>query len=542
MALFLKYTIIILFYINGMLHDNINNHSNENEYKIPKHKNFKYPLIKLDSNKGDSVDIKLLGAYGDNIHDDTEILQLALNNYKKVFLPRGTYLFSKVLKINSNTLVIGEGDETILKAVNKEIHLEVKNTNNILLTNFKIYGNGLIDTKGVVISSSQNIHIKKIWADKMGLQNIYSDPINDQKGGFGFLIYSEDNSSSSKNINITHCKASNIGGGGNMRGDGFIISNNDTSGKSNISNISLTHCSAEYCGRHLFAVSTTNKAYVPQHITINNCSGKEAALCGFDFEAGCDILLSNTIFKDCGNNSKYYDVSRTYGADYRLRAGIATTIGGGKFNVSNVKLINCYYGITRTDHYSKFDKIIIKNSTVSDFKNVLARIGKNLEISNSEFYNSNESIFMYDFEKQNIKFYNCSFYGKVILSQIKNCTFVKCIFNKGITFTNGKSKDINLTNCTFNDFTGNAFNFGFIELEKNNETMVENLRVDRCQFLGKGNLNYGIYIKYKQAENVQIIKCYFENINKAELKEESTNGWNGFAILKENKIVNNKKN
>lgn len=66
-----------------MLPENIHNRSNEDKYKILKYKNFKHQLIKIDNKKGDSANIKVLRAYGNNIHDDPEIIQLALENYKK---------------------------------------------------------------------------------------------------------------------------------------------------------------------------------------------------------------------------------------------------------------------------------------------------------------------------------------------------------------------------------------------------------------------------------------------------------------------------
>lgn len=53
------------------------------------------------------VNIKNLGAKGDGIHDDTEIIQSAINKYRHIYFPEGWYLITKTLKMKSETKLIG---------------------------------------------------------------------------------------------------------------------------------------------------------------------------------------------------------------------------------------------------------------------------------------------------------------------------------------------------------------------------------------------------------------------------------------------------
>lgn len=61
------------------------------------------------------ADVKSLGAKGDGITDDSDILNSAFANYKRVYLPTGTYLVSKTIVIPSGVEVFGDGIGSVLK-------------------------------------------------------------------------------------------------------------------------------------------------------------------------------------------------------------------------------------------------------------------------------------------------------------------------------------------------------------------------------------------------------------------------------------------
>ncbi len=60
-----------------------------------------------------AVNAKKFGAYGDGLHDDTEILQKLINTQKAIFLPAGTYLISKTLNFKSNVKIYGTTGATV---------------------------------------------------------------------------------------------------------------------------------------------------------------------------------------------------------------------------------------------------------------------------------------------------------------------------------------------------------------------------------------------------------------------------------------------
>lgn len=55
----------------------------------------------------DVVDIRDLGATGDDETDDTAIIQNAINNHRKVFIPKGRFLISDTLELRNDTQIFG---------------------------------------------------------------------------------------------------------------------------------------------------------------------------------------------------------------------------------------------------------------------------------------------------------------------------------------------------------------------------------------------------------------------------------------------------
>lgn len=60
------------------------------------------------------ANVKLLGAVGDGIADDTAAIQAAVNTYDAVFFPSGTYKVSSAVTLNANNTVFGEGDGSVI--------------------------------------------------------------------------------------------------------------------------------------------------------------------------------------------------------------------------------------------------------------------------------------------------------------------------------------------------------------------------------------------------------------------------------------------
>lgn len=99
---------------------------------------------------GNFVNVKLLGAKGDGIADDTAVIQNALNKFKAVFLPAGTYKIT-ALNINTDNTILGENaDSTILNGIVQTAGYDENTDSNIaggvhdaILCNLSIIRGGL---------------------------------------------------------------------------------------------------------------------------------------------------------------------------------------------------------------------------------------------------------------------------------------------------------------------------------------------------------------------------------------------------------------
>lgn len=83
------------------------------QYKIKTTSNNYYEILNnglkaelvIDNN---TINVKQLGVYGDNIHDDTQIIQNAINlsiNKYKVYIPDGNYKITQTLKTYANNII-----------------------------------------------------------------------------------------------------------------------------------------------------------------------------------------------------------------------------------------------------------------------------------------------------------------------------------------------------------------------------------------------------------------------------------------------------
>ena len=62
------------------------------------------------------INVKQLGAYGDNTHNDTSVLKSALaKDNVEIYIPSGTYLVNETLTLLTNSCINGDGSSSILK-------------------------------------------------------------------------------------------------------------------------------------------------------------------------------------------------------------------------------------------------------------------------------------------------------------------------------------------------------------------------------------------------------------------------------------------
>ena len=115
--------IIEYLYTSGRRENLVNGENNTKEYgsKVENVTFTKNQLITNLVNKhrlytlttfedDDVINIKAMGplsAKGDGINDDTESLHYAVDNYQKIFIPKGTYLVKDTIKLRSDTQLFG---------------------------------------------------------------------------------------------------------------------------------------------------------------------------------------------------------------------------------------------------------------------------------------------------------------------------------------------------------------------------------------------------------------------------------------------------
>lgn len=79
------------------------------------------------------INVKQLGAYGDGEHDDTNIIQFAINSGWNVFIPKGVYNISSTISIPNNPITI-YGDGSITTGISFGTILKWKTMNSALFS------------------------------------------------------------------------------------------------------------------------------------------------------------------------------------------------------------------------------------------------------------------------------------------------------------------------------------------------------------------------------------------------------------------------
>lgn len=164
-------------------------------------------------NKKDVVNVKELGAKGNGLDDDSQIISLALSKNNNIYLPTGTYLINQSITIKSNTTLYGDGEESILKAGDNLYHLiyitlsENVNVHDLCLTgnakNREERNNLAEPIYGMSIDYSKNIIVENVTFTDMGYTQ------NPESGGNMLSLNineEQENKQSTENCIVRNCK------------------------------------------------------------------------------------------------------------------------------------------------------------------------------------------------------------------------------------------------------------------------------------------------------------------------------------------------
>jgi hypothetical protein len=226
------------------------------------------------------VNVKLLGAKGDGVTNDTTIIQNAINNYDKIFIPNGTYLVTN-LTVPSNKVITGQDmyktnlysitSGYILSTINKAYMV---NINNLSLTSNNT-------SSGIHVVCSDNtgltefdiaVNIENVYMKNFGTYGVNLDAsarecritnVRCYYGGTAFYIAGTDNF-------IERCTA------GAMTGKGYYLGANN---KAN-------NCKAFMCG----STSGDHGFHVTNYCNLTNTCSQQNYAAGIYVEGDSNYI------------------------------------------------------------------------------------------------------------------------------------------------------------------------------------------------------------------------------------------------------------
>ena len=188
----------------------------------------------------DRVNLKQFGAKGDGVTNDTEFVNLALNNSKNriLYVPKGTYMVGNKVNIVSNVTIIGEGEESLFKAlpgmkVSSDM-VVTRDRSNIIFKNIAFSGNIEHNTREKGHSASDGIHLFDMW----NVSNILIDGVV-----FKDNVYAAIRIVGGSSIRVVNSKFLNVDCGvitlGSSNVTDLLVENNYFDGHQNSEPISL---------------------------------------------------------------------------------------------------------------------------------------------------------------------------------------------------------------------------------------------------------------------------------------------------------------
>lgn len=363
------------------------------------------------------LNVKSIGAYGDGVHDDTNVLSVAFNSGKTVYIPNGEYIQNSRIDITSSVKIIGENKYNT-KIVNSDniagdfsSFIYSENINNISVKNLTFDGGTQTVSRHILnFINCHNLELKDLYStgglgyvtrlnnsNNITVKNCEFDTITGVDGNPGGGIYGQNLKNTTiencrgnllddhlvyiagidlaENINIANCDCYKSGNANFTAGASIVL-------YGNIQNANITNCNFDTC-----PVGIDLKYYTfggeivgaPKHVNITNCNFKDSKDAGIYMEGTTDNLVQFVTISNCNiyNVTVQDGISVRYCKQVNIINSILNTIVRNGIDVRNSELINICENIIKNTTLgiltgydtTTANKIFIKNNIIDTDSN-----------------------------------------------------------------------------------------------------------------------------------------------------------------------------
>lgn len=359
------------------------------EYFITNEKNDNIPQLDLTNGLyanliSDIINVKSMGAYGNNENDDTAIIQKCINYNKNVYFPCGTYKLTKneelnfsandepCLAVQSQNDIKLFGNNAILSCkVHAQTILEIINSSNITIENLKFEGLGIFpeldgtsgrgekgnsefgyETSGFWGSHKNNNYDTSNFTSHASINN--GQPWGVFNGGFignigmGVLIHNNSNYVTIKNCELYGFNYSGIAVGFLGEVDNLV---------SDSKNIYILNNKIHDCYNSAIDCVMSNNLTIENN-TIYKIGHPNAVYTNVFCDPGYGIKLTGTSYSQSKNN-----IISSNNIEDCIRKGIDLH-GGENSNITNNIIKNCF--ICGIFAYSASPNLLVKKVLISN--------------------------------------------------------------------------------------------------------------------------------------------------------------------------------
>ncbi|MFE9865860.1 glycosyl hydrolase family 28-related protein [Streptomyces sp. NPDC005506] len=181
------------------------------------------------------LNVKLYGAVGNGVADDTEAIQDAINDANSagggvVYIPRGTYKLTSALVLKSHVQIRGDGiNATVLQQTSSSSHgISGSNLELVSIEDLLVDGPGSGTGRGIYLGGTVVIYsfyvtMRNVMVRQFGDTGIFiDDPVttdlynvtSKENGGQGFFITCSDGGTAGTSTSLVSCYAHNNVGNG----------------------------------------------------------------------------------------------------------------------------------------------------------------------------------------------------------------------------------------------------------------------------------------------------------------------------------------